>query len=356
MIVGSTRIIFARSNALLSIQTLRLNQRAVGLVTVCALFYEDCINMYRNRHHAFTLIETLVVLVVIAVLTLLIIGAVLQAREAARRSQCLNNMRQLAIAINAHLDQKKYYPRGENNYSAFVSMLPFLENGPLYNSINLAKPRFSFMMPSDVNETAFSTHLNVFVCPSEGTPDVGLGPSTYGGNRGTGVGRYGSPDNGPFASSLLDPAIRDALVRDGLANTVAISEFCRNRGFSNRQENRAVFQLESFGKSQYSQMIDKCNSVDIHKSPLSIVNRGWCWGFDGIQNTLYDHNIVPNGHTCSPGGGSLAGAWTASSAHAGGVNCVHLDGHVTTVEYSVSISVWRSLGTMNGGEITNSEN
>ncbi len=264
----------------------------------------------KDRRSAFTLIEILVVLSIIGLLVALLISGVLSAREAARRAQCTNNLKQVGIAINSHLAQKNHYPRGENNYSAFVSLLPFLEQTPLFNSINLSKPRQSFLMPSDVNSTAFSTRLNVLICPSEGTGDEGLGHTTYGGNLGTGVGKYGRPDNGPFASSSLDPAIRDALIRDGLANTVAVSEFCRNQGMNDRNEKRAIFQLGSFNKSQFESMINECTGLNTGASPLAAQARGSCWGFDGIGSTLYDHNKLPNSHSCN-GGGFLAGAYTA---------------------------------------------
>lgn len=308
------------------------------------------IRPYAKYRSGLTLIEILVASLILAVLAALLLIAVSEAREAARRSQCLNQMRRIILGTNLHLDQKNYYPRGENNYSAFVSILPFLEQSTLYNSINLTNPRKSFQKPGDVNLTAFSIHLSVFVCPSIVVADDEYGPTSYGGNLGFGAGRYGRPDNGPFASSLLDPKIRDALIRDGLANTIAISEFNSRIGSNVRQENGSVFQLQSFKQNDFSAMIDQCQSLNWQTNPLAIVYRGWCWAFDGTSNTLYDHDLPPNTHTCSSGG-ALTGAWTASSMHREGVNCAHLDGHVSFTKNSISLQLWRSLGTMNGGEI-----
>ncbi len=307
-----------------------------------------------SRKNAFTLIEIIVVMFVIAIILAITIPAVMHARESARRVQCLNNLKSIALAINSHLDQKNYYPREENSYSAFVFMLPFLEQTPLFNSFNLTLPREFAHGPSDVNYTAYSTTVSVFVCPSDIASKTALGSSSYAGNLGTGVGQYGRPDNGPFASSILDPKIRDALVRDGLANTVAISEFCRTQGRATPRNQHAVFQLGAYQKNQFDSMVSDCSTINIDRQPITPIFRGFCWAFDGTYNTLYDHNIVPNHHSCSCEPGAISGAWTASSNHASGVDCAHLDGHVSFIQDSVSISTWRALGTINGGEITTS--
>jgi prepilin-type N-terminal cleavage/methylation domain-containing protein/prepilin-type processing-associated H-X9-DG protein len=297
-----------------------------------------------------TLVETLVVIVIIATVAAITIPAVMSAREAARRTQCLNNLKQLSLATNLHLEQKNYYPREENGYSAFVLMLPFLEQPALFNAFNLTTSRDIFSGPNDVNYTAYSTKVSTFVCPSEFTQDTAFGRSSYGGNLGTGVGKHLRPDNGPFASSLLDPKIRDSMIRDGLANTVAISEFCQTNGPKTPRTGRAVFQLGEYGAGQFDAMIADCQNFDVNSQAMSRIFRGFCWAFDGLDNTSYDHNIPPNGHACSSYG-LTAGACTASSYHNSGVNCAHLDGHVSFVRDGISIAAWRALGTMAGSEI-----
>ena len=311
-----------------------------------------CIRLHRK---AFTLVEMLVVVSVTAILAALLIPAVMSAREAARRTQCLNNLKQVALAINAHLDQKGYYPRQENTYSAFVFMLPFLDQSPLYNSINFARARI--FDPAIVsNNTAFSTKLAVFVCPSDDCATGNLGPITYAGNIGTGIGKLGRPVNGPFASSLLDPKIRDSLVRDGLAHTVAVSEFCRTWGSDSTSNRHPIYQLGLYNRSQegFDKMCAACLVADVNRTPTAPFFRGFCWANDGTDNTSYDHNLVPNSNTCSTES-TMSGAWTASSNHPGGVNCLHLDGHASFVKDSISFEAWRALGTMNGGEISTNE-
>ena len=300
------------------------------------------------RSRAFTLVEVLVVIAIVTFVAALLIPAVMAARESARRTRCLNNLKQIALATNAHLDQKGYYPREENTYSAFVILLPFLEQTSLYNSINLAAARI--ITPESVNSTAFSTKVAVFLCPSDDTPTGNMGPVTYAGNLGTGFGKFGRPENGPFASSLLDPKIRDSLIRDGLANTVAVSEFCRTWNVSGRH---LIYRLGRYDKSQdgFNKMIADCSAATVNQLPAAPIFRGYAWAKDGLDNTSYDHDIVPNGNACSAQG-TLLGAWTASSNHPGGVHCALLDGHVSFVKDSVSLAAWRALGTMNGGETT----
>ncbi len=307
----------------------------------------------RPVRKAFTIVELLVVVTILAIIAALLIPAVLAARESARRAQCLNNLKQVALAINAHLEQRGYYPREENTYSAFVSLLPFLDQTQLFNSFNLTQPRIFTASRGGSNFTSFAVRVALFTCPSDSTSAGDYGPSSYGGNLGTGSAPpYGRPTNGPFASSSIDPKIFDSLIRDGLANTVALSEFCHTRGYTAAiRSPRSIFQLGSYANSQFDKMVNDCLQLDINAQAVSLLYRGTCWGFSDMVNSSYDHNICPNGHTCSSEG-ELGGSWTASSYHPGGVNAAHLDGHVSFIKESISISTWRALGTMNGGEIT----
>ena len=275
----------------------------------------------------------------------------MEMRESARRVQCFNNLKSIALAINSHLDQKNFFPRKEKSYSCFVFMLPYLEQASLFSSFNLALPRAMAYGPADVNYTAYSTTVSVFVCPSNSGTNTQLGPCSYGGNLGAGVSRYGRPDNGPFASSLLDPKIRDALVRDGLANTVAVSEFCHTQGRATPKSEHAVFLLGEYNRGQFDSMISDCTNLNTGQQPITADFRGFCWAFDGLSHTLYDHNVRQNRHACACNGGALPGAWTASSYHPNGVNCAHLDGHVSFVNETVTMPVWRAMGTIAGGEL-----
>jgi prepilin-type N-terminal cleavage/methylation domain-containing protein/prepilin-type processing-associated H-X9-DG protein len=145
------------------------------------------------QRRAFTLIELLVVIAIIAVLIALLLPAVQSAREAARRAQCVNNLKQLGIAAHNYHDQMGVFPSGQwlhptptlavfsgNNASWLVLMLPQLEQQPVYNAIN-----FSFMWGSgtqlgyagryyigQANATVRTTIVRTFICPSDPSPDI----------------------------------------------------------------------------------------------------------------------------------------------------------------------------------------
>jgi prepilin-type N-terminal cleavage/methylation domain-containing protein/prepilin-type processing-associated H-X9-DG protein len=138
---------------------------------------------------AFTLIELLVVIAIIAILTGLLVPAVQKVREAAARSQCANNLKQIGLALHSYHDANKQFPNtfkrlnvpdptvrvpGASSYgvSVFVLILPYLEQAPLYRGIDITKGALSTVnMPP--GNAAYSTRLAVFLCPSApGTPTV----------------------------------------------------------------------------------------------------------------------------------------------------------------------------------------
>src|SRR6476469_5580293 len=127
-----------------------------------------------EKRAGFTLIELLVVIAIIAVLIALLLPAVQAAREAARRAQCVNNLKQIGIAMHNYHDEIGSLPFGHgtykfnwNDFSAFSQMLPQLEQATLFNAINFACT-IAPANPTNVqNSTAFYAKLNVFLCPSD---------------------------------------------------------------------------------------------------------------------------------------------------------------------------------------------
>jgi prepilin-type N-terminal cleavage/methylation domain-containing protein/prepilin-type processing-associated H-X9-DG protein len=185
-----------------------------------------------------TLVELLVVIAVIGVLIALLLPAVQAAREAARRTGCLNNLRQMGIAMHHHHNVHGAFPPGGvehrwminpqtgRRYGAAgrqlawsVFLLPYLEQEPLFGRLDVEKP---FDAPENAESAA--TILSVYICPSTPGGDrlvSGRGPCQYGGIYGE---RITGPNDPPKGVMLYDRAISIAQITDGTANTLAISE------------------------------------------------------------------------------------------------------------------------------------
>lgn len=194
-------------------------------------------------HVGFTLIELLVVIAIIAVLIALLLPAVQAAREAARRIQCTNQLKQLALAAHNYESTHNVYPPGEmkirfatkprfRGFSLFVNLLPFLEQQPLYNQWNFADP----LSNTDGTTANSSVVLSTLLCPSDiiqqnpvpsGTRWYAI--SSYGGSGGS---QSHPPDllssdgmfhaTGPAAPGFAQ--VRAADVVDGLSNTLFFGE------------------------------------------------------------------------------------------------------------------------------------
>jgi prepilin-type N-terminal cleavage/methylation domain-containing protein/prepilin-type processing-associated H-X9-DG protein len=190
-----------------------------------------CAYRVRIRSHqkgGFTLIELLVVIAIIGVLIALLLPAVQAAREAARRSQCLNNLRQMGIALHGYHDTNNVFPPGGwvvggNRTTRWIAwsalLLPHLEQQALYGALNL---NLGYDRPA--NATAASTVLGVYLCPSSRQSELrvnGRGACRYGGIYGE---RITAPNNPPRGPMLYDETLAMAAIRDGTSQTIFIGE------------------------------------------------------------------------------------------------------------------------------------
>ena len=179
---------------------------------------------------AFTLIELLVVISIIGVLVALLLPAVSYAREAARRASCLNNLKQMGIAMQGYHESNRIFPPGcvqfrtkarpqhvQLAWSLYV--LPFLEQKALYNSTNLY-----LAFDSAANTTAAVTIINNYLCPSSTRPSrlpQGRAACDYGGMNGE---RITTPNNPPKGTMLTDQCVSMRMIADGTSRTILIAE------------------------------------------------------------------------------------------------------------------------------------
>lgn len=340
----------------------------------------------RHRRCGFTLIELLVVIAIISVLIALLLPAVQQAREAARRTQCLNNLKQLGLALNNYESQQNAFPPSGaacgviQDYSMKGRMLPFLDQGNLYNSINFA---FNSCDLTDglgyyTNMTVYTTQVASFLCPSDPNPGdnevfmlgnqafVSHGSNNYPNNVGLDRFMTGGVPNGP--SYFLDSCdahfqrgvVTFASITDGLGQTAGFSEFVKGTAGPFSSVLGTVFQSTArIGQFQGSPNINDLDAQACQASTTPIWDfKGQRWLDDASgKGGGYLHIQAPNRKSCFglPGPvNEVHGIDTivgASSFHPGGVNVLFLDGSVRFVKNTVAIGVWRALGTSRGGEI-----
>ena len=199
------------------------------------------------RKRGFTLIELLVVITIIAILIALLLPAVQQAREAARRTQCKNNLKQLALGAHNYHDAYSQFPPARissNSASWGVFLLPYIDERPLYNQIAgkapapfnvdffaVGMPAVNYTNPAQPNEAA----LEVFRCPSEGTQNT-AGISNYLGSWGAGgianPNLEGFPDTDGGGMFVTNGRVRMRDVKDGTSNTAYIGETVGSLGSS----------------------------------------------------------------------------------------------------------------------------
>jgi prepilin-type N-terminal cleavage/methylation domain-containing protein/prepilin-type processing-associated H-X9-DG protein len=345
----------------------------------------------RRDRDAFTLIELLVVIAIIAVLISLLLPAVQSAREAARRSQCVNNLKQIGLALaNYESSNGALPPAGKSTHFASsppnaqfvdgVNMLPrllqFLEAEPTFNAINFS---LDYNHISGANFTGYSTVISVFLCPSATREPSGgcdavdpADPAATSAGTGYGVtdysalcattidpqGRNGGPCATPIAvyrncAARTDGMFKKGMTRlsevaDGLSQTIAVTE----------SAGRDARFISAYSESYVSPAL----TMDRPVPPGQ--RRFWRWAEpDGalVSSTVINNKSTPSHENSQyPSSGTTTGNSAGANDeifgfHPGGVNALFGDGSVRFLKESLNIVTQRSLITLNGGEVVSAD-
>jgi prepilin-type N-terminal cleavage/methylation domain-containing protein/prepilin-type processing-associated H-X9-DG protein len=377
--------------------------------------------MRKTSRRGFTLIELLVVIAIIAVLIALLLPAVQSAREAARRIQCTNNMKQLGLAMHNYHTAHNNFPLGcsanpqilgevatWNSWSAQGMMLGYLEQLPIYNSINFSWGPY-VITPWGINYTAMHTQVAAFLCPSDPNSGGGGANMSEGGINALGGTNYLNNYAASFGTDATggdyawnnnndayyhqDPLGSPGLFAyaisygvqhctDGVSNTVAYSEWLvgdgkgssgsKYRGNIEGNDGDKMNGLQNVQTNPQLTLtsLQQCTTAFRNEPNTNAANitdvKGWrwaigCYGF-AVFNTIQTPNDsqYPVGGCGNGLGGNESwanGAWSigAASNHPGGANVLMGDGHVQFIKSSISRTTWWALGTKAGGEVISSD-
>ncbi len=322
----------------------------------------------RAKRSAFTLVELLVVIAIIGILIALLLPAIQAAREAARRSACVNNLKQIGLALHNFENVNKAFPPSYGghlgtDWSAQALLLPYLEQGNLYDNIEFRQSYDSVFLPDGVR---LSSHrVPVYVCPSEirAVPRLTDGqpvhfPINYGVNLGiwfvydpvtrrTGEGAFR-----PYQST------KPAEFVDGLSQTLAAAEvkaytpYYRNAGLTPPPQDLAdpatVCTLGGDFKtdSGHTEWVDG----RAHQTGITAMfppNTRVLCTLGGVAYDV-DWNNQQEGKSATV---PTYAAVTARSYHPGVVNTLLMDGSVRNVSNNVELGVWRAMATRAGNEV-----
>ena len=339
------------------------------------------------KRRGFTLIELLVVIAIIAILIALLLPAVQQAREAARRTQCRNALKQLGLALHNYHDNFLMFPRGcfgsglagadttcnvstgwgseWEGHSVHMMLLPYLDQAPLCSKIDM---NASWTRDCTTNNPASTNRVNaqrakigMFNCPSDKIMQVDDGTNNYVFSVGPMVG-WGDVNTanavGMFHRRFT---VRIGDVTDGTSNTICASELIKGDNDntiytpgSDYIRNQAIpFPAKFPTRAQLDAYSTQCNAGTADHQ--SSAGRNWAspMMYDSLFNTLLPPN--PPNHTCHNcagcGRGDASGVWPARSRHTGGAHTLMGDGTVKFISNNMDTGLYQTLGSISNGDV-----
>ena len=350
-----------------------------------------------KRRRAFTLIELLVVIAIIAVLIALLLPAVQQAREAARLTQCKNNLKQLGLALHNYADVFGAFPPGRivhisatddltqsangnsttgdgDCFSAFAQLLPQLDQAPLYNQVN-----FNSGPDTAPNNGPSTVQIPMFQCPSDsGIPALAqgtgfVGVTNYVMNTGT---MFPVSVNNPFSQPVTGIFYENSNVRIGDISDGTSQTICLSEQILSKTNDPTVSGTTWTGITPSTGFALTTGNNNTNNGPELLNYPGDCVAGNVIQltrgnrllygapgHTMYNHIRGPNDTGIDCRGGlphsprnfywwsRLSHNVASHSRHVGGVNSLFCDGHVQFMSNVIDLPTWQGLGSRAGGEI-----